>query len=184
MRGAADGCVPAQVVGTHFQSVPEPGLFMCMRCHYIETSTGKLTPSVHPFKAMEPATHHHLAAWDEASDMLSTQGSLSGSLNEEDYLYMGHQPEQDLSGLPDDPSSQVRSRAQVNAACSQRQWRRRLCASPVSLAALAPSSQSRSHLGWMTCPPQALQCFLLDLYVCRLHTASPGSYCILYSGPA
>ena len=108
--------MPAQVVGTHFQSVPEPGLFMCMRCHYMETSTGKLTPSVHPFKAMDPAAHHHLAAWDEASDMLSTQGSLSGSLNEEDYLYMGHQPEQDLSGLPDDPSSQVRSRAWVNAA--------------------------------------------------------------------
>ena len=108
--------MPAQVVGTHFQSVPEPGLFMCMRCHYMETSTGKLTPSVHPFKVMEPATHHHLAAWDEASDMLSTQGSLSGSLNEEDYLYMGPQPEQDLSGLPDDPSSQVRSPAMFDAA--------------------------------------------------------------------
>ena len=72
------------MVGTHYQSVPEPGLFMCLRCHWSETSSGRHTPGVHPFRQVESQSGNALAHWEEQSEGLSTKDSF-GSLDEE-YL--------------------------------------------------------------------------------------------------
>jgi len=43
-----------QVVGSSYQSSTEPDLYMCLRCHYLESTSPSPSPSLQPFKRVRP----------------------------------------------------------------------------------------------------------------------------------
>jgi hypothetical protein len=91
-----------QVVGSSYQSAQNPDLYMCLKCHYLETASGNPTPALEPFKFIEPQPQHAIVPWDETSDLLSTQGSFDGSL-EDDFQYGLSHPIPDLSPVGPPP---------------------------------------------------------------------------------